>query len=121
MRLHAFAGHQMSLCARQQQITLLDTFLGFLVDQTLRPAQPAACASRFTACQQAKAEPECGPGGRPIFVRVQPRLIQTLLRRQHLLIACGNPADHASRYRSSAQSAEDLSAVANASKASFHS
>ena len=73
--------------AGSRQIALFDAILCVLLDQALRPAEPAARTSRLSAREQPKAQPERGTCGGEILARVETRLIHALLRGQHLLIA----------------------------------
>src|SRR5262245_33967053 len=76
----------MPLARRQQKITLLDA-VRVLLDQALCPIQPPAGARRFSTCEQSKAQPECGAACGEILASVDSRVIDTLLRREHLLVA----------------------------------
>jgi hypothetical protein len=78
----------MSLGNRQKQVALLGTFLSMQIDETLPATQPAARAPGFSVREQTKAQPERGSCRGQILTRIETRVIEALLCRQHLLIPC---------------------------------
>ena len=91
MRFVELAHVQMSLAGRQQEVALLGTVPSLAFHQTLGPAQPSAGLAGFSAREQAKPQPERGSGRGQALSRLEVRVVQALLGRQHLLVPRRQP------------------------------
>src|SRR5262249_16424800 len=70
---------------------LFDALTPFSFDQALRATKPSARATGLAECEQPKAQPEGSPCRCEAFTGLQVSVINALLRREHFIVARGQP------------------------------